>query len=184
MRRTKLDELIDILDENEIKIGKTATRKEVHKKGLWHRAIVIALINENKQILLQQRSYNKEKNAGMWDISVAGHLSAGDTSKIGAIRELKEELNVDCTENELKFILTYKDQKIIREDFIENQFYDFYILNKNDIKISDIVVQESEVAQVKYIDINELKSMLNNNLVVERKVMYDALFKYMSQNNL
>lgn len=179
-----MDELIDILDENEIKTGETATRKEVHKKGLWHRAIVVALINDNNQILLQQRSYNKEKNAGMWDISVAGHLSAGDTSKIGAIRELKEELNVDCSENELEYILTYKDQRIIREDFIENQFYDFYILNKNDIKISDIVVQESEVEQVNYIDINELKSMLNNNLVVERKIMYDAFFKYMSQNNL
>lgn len=114
--------------------------------------------------------------------SVAGHLSAGDTSKMGAIRELKEELNVDCTENELEYILTYKDQRIIREDFIENQFYDFYILNKNDIKISDIIVQESEVEQVKYIEINELKSMIDNNLVVERKIMYDSLFRYINED--
>lgn len=56
-----MDELIDILDENEIKIGETATRKEVHKKGLWHRAIVIALINENKQILLQNALITKKK---------------------------------------------------------------------------------------------------------------------------
>ena len=177
-----MDELIDILDKNEIKTGETATRKEVHKKGLWHRAIVVAIINNNNEILLQQRSYNKEKNAGMWDISVAGHLSAGDTSKIGAIRELKEELNVDCTESELEYILTYKDQRIIREDVIENQFYDFYILRKNNIKISDIVVQESEVEQVKYIDKNELKAMINDNLVVERKIMYDSLFKYISED--
>lgn len=61
-------ELIDILDKNEIKTGETATRKEVHKKGLWHRAIVVAIINNNNETLLQQRSYNKEKNAGMWDI--------------------------------------------------------------------------------------------------------------------
>lgn len=176
-----MEELIDILDETGIKTGKIATRKEIHKKGLWHRAIVVALINNNNQILLQQRSYNKEKNAGMWDISVAGHLSTGDTSKIGAIRELKEELNVDCTENELEYILTYKDQRIIREDFIENQFYDFYILNKDDVKISDIIVQESEVEQVKYIDINELRIMIDSNLVVERKIMYDSLLKYISK---
>lgn len=176
-----MEELIDILDETGIKTGETATRKEVHKKGLWHRAIVVALINNNNQILLQQRSYNKEKNAGMWDISVAGHLSAGDSSKMGAIRELKEELNVDCTENELEYILTYKDQRKIREDFIENQFYDFYILNKNDVKISDIIIQESEVEQVKYIDINELRTMIDSNLVVERKIMYDSLSKYMSK---
>ena len=49
----------------------------MHKKGLWHRAIVVAIVNDENKILLQQRSMNKEKNAGWWDISVAGHLSSG-----------------------------------------------------------------------------------------------------------
>lgn len=70
-------ELIDILDENGIKTGEIISREEVHKKGLWHRAIVAAIINENNEILLQQRSANKEKKPNMWDISVAGHISAG-----------------------------------------------------------------------------------------------------------
>ena len=54
-------ELIDVLDENGVKTGKIVTRSEVHKKGLWHRSIVVAIVNENNQILMQQRSYKKEK---------------------------------------------------------------------------------------------------------------------------
>lgn len=58
-------ELIDVLNENGVKTGKIASRDEVHQKGLWHRAIVVAIINEKNEILLQQRSANKEKNANM-----------------------------------------------------------------------------------------------------------------------
>ena len=52
-----MEEMIDVLDENGVKTGTIATRKEVHKKGLWHRAIVVAIINEKNEILIQQRSY-------------------------------------------------------------------------------------------------------------------------------
>ncbi len=45
-----MDELIDVLDENGIKTGEILPRSEVHKKGLWHRIIVIAIINEKNQI--------------------------------------------------------------------------------------------------------------------------------------
>ena len=65
---------------------------EVHKRGLWHRAIVVAIINEKNEVLLQQRSFNKEKNAGMWDISVAGHISTGQDSLSAAAREINEEV--------------------------------------------------------------------------------------------
>lgn len=87
-------ELIDVLDENGIFTGEVLPRNEIHKRGLWHRAIVVAIVNENNQILLQQRSENKEKNAGMWDISVAGHISAGQDALSAAAREINEEVSV------------------------------------------------------------------------------------------
>ena len=79
-------ELIDILDENGVKTGEVLERGEIHKSGLWHRAIAVAIINKKQEILLQQRSKSKEKNAGMWDISVAGHISAGQSSSDAALR--------------------------------------------------------------------------------------------------
>ena len=60
------NELIDVLDENGNKTGEILSRDEIHKKGLWNRSIVVAIINKKNEILLQQRAKNKEKNAGMW----------------------------------------------------------------------------------------------------------------------
>ena len=87
-------ELLDVLDENGISTGEVLTRDEIHRRGIWHRAIVVAIINEKNEILLQQRSEKKEKNAGMWDISVAGHISAGQDSLSAAAREINEEVSV------------------------------------------------------------------------------------------
>lgn len=176
-----MEELIDVLDENGNKTGEVATRKEVHKKGLWHGAIVAAIINDKNEILMQQRSYKKEKNAGMWDISVAGHISSEQTPNSATIREIKEEVDVDCGETELKHILKYRDQRIIRPDFIENQFYDFYILRKEGLRIENITVQKSEVEQAKFVTISELSDMLSQRQVVERNIMYRELKRYFSR---
>ena len=43
-----MEEMIDVLVEYGVKTGKV-TRKEVHQQGLWHRAIVVAIINEKKK---------------------------------------------------------------------------------------------------------------------------------------
>lgn len=66
-----MEEMIDVLDENGVKTGEVLSRKEVHKRGLWHRVVTIAIIDENNQILMQQRSYKKDTDAGKWDISAA-----------------------------------------------------------------------------------------------------------------
>ena len=43
-------EYIDVLDENGVKTGEILSRREIHKRGLWHRAIVVAVINEKNEI--------------------------------------------------------------------------------------------------------------------------------------
>lgn len=58
----------------------------------------------------------------MLDISSAGHLSAGDDSLSGAIRELKEELNLDVDKEELQFIKTLKCSSKYTSTFINNEF--------------------------------------------------------------
>ena len=43
------EELLDVLDENGIKTGEILPREEIHKKGLWHRSIVVAIINDKNE---------------------------------------------------------------------------------------------------------------------------------------
>jgi isopentenyl-diphosphate Delta-isomerase len=85
-------ELLDVLDSRGRLTGAVKSRGEVHRTGFWHRTVHIWIINGKKQLLLQKRSINKESYPGLWDISAAGHITAGDSIRNAAIRELKEEL--------------------------------------------------------------------------------------------
>ena len=154
-------EYFDILDENGHKTGKTKLRSEVHRDGDWHKAVHIWIINNNGDILLQRRCATKDSNPNMLDISCAGHLTAGDDSLNGAIRELKEELNMDIEPEELQFIKTLKRSSKYTETFINNEFDDLYIL-RTDKKIDDMKYQEEEISEIFYVPYKEFKNMVKN----------------------
>lgn len=176
-------ELIDVLDENGCLTGKVLPRDEVHKQGLWHRAIVVAIVNENNQVLLQQRSANKEKNAGMWDISVAGHISAGQDSLSAAAREINEEVSVLLgyrTEiKDFRYMYCFRKEEKFSENYIERQFYDFFILRTSGLDDKTIYFQKEEVQAVKFVDLTELQKMIENGGIVNRKEIYDVLTSFL-----
>lgn len=177
-----MEEYIDVLNENGVKTNDIMTRKEIHKKGLWHRAIAVAIINEKNEILLQQRAATKDTNANMWDISVAGHVSAGQDSISASIREIKEELKIDVSTNisviDFRYIFSYRVVTRFAENYIDKHFYDFFILHKRDIIEKNIKLQESEVQAVKFVSLEVLKEMLKQNKIVKRNPVYKALFHY------
>ncbi|MGV7468041.1 NUDIX domain-containing protein, partial [Mycobacterium kansasii] len=64
----------------------------MHRDGDYHRAVHVWIYCEStNELLLQKRSDCKDSWPGQWDISSAGHISAGDSSLITARRELHEE---------------------------------------------------------------------------------------------
>lgn len=87
-------ERFDIYDEQDRPIG-TATREEAHARGLWHHTFHCWLVRRGEggqiQVLFQKRSESKDTNPGRFDITVAGHLSAGETVS-DAAREMEEEI--------------------------------------------------------------------------------------------
>ena len=101
-------ELLDVLDENGNKTGEVEERSEIYRKGLWHRSSHIWIINDNNELLVQKRNPEKSTFPNMWAISVAGHVDSGETSLDTAIRELKEELNLDAKKEELEYLFTIK----------------------------------------------------------------------------
>ncbi len=169
-----MEELIDVLDENGNKTGKILTREQIHKKGLCHRIIVVAIIDAKGHILMQQRSKSKVKNPGKWDVSAAGHVSSGQTSIEAAIRETLEELNIKVNKEELYYILTYKDK-----DYIDNQIYDCYIVKKEKIELENIKIQESELEQVKLCDLNQFNEIIKSENIMKRDELYTEIIKYL-----
>jgi isopentenyl-diphosphate Delta-isomerase len=174
-------EHIDVLDRAGTPLHHIATRAEVHRKGLWHRTVHIWVLNRNNELLLQKRAGNKETFPGLWDISAAGHISAGDTSINAALRELEEELGIRARKGSLKLLFTitghYKDSS---RPFIDNEISDVYLL-RDDIQIKSIAVDKDEVDEAKYMAVDELKRELESHpeLYVPHHEAYGKLFQYL-----
>ncbi|MEH7087296.1 NUDIX domain-containing protein [Neobacillus drentensis] len=89
------EELFDIYDEAMKPLG-VAPRSEVHAKGYWHQSFhcwIVCGEGPERMVLFQKRSSLKDTFPGRYDITAAGHLSAGE-SVSQAARELEEELGL------------------------------------------------------------------------------------------
>ena len=93
-------EIFDVVDENDRVISQ-ASRHEVHRRGLRHRAVHVFVFNRRGDLFLQKRSRWKDKHPGQWDSSAAGHVNAGDTFADTAPREIHEELGVEVRPEEI-----------------------------------------------------------------------------------
>ncbi|KKC47991.1 MULTISPECIES: NUDIX hydrolase [Paenibacillus] len=95
-------ELFDIFDDSWTRIG-TATRAETHRLGLRHRSFHCWLVRgsgEGALIRFQKRRESKDTYPGLYDITAAGHLSAGEDIR-DAVRELEEELGISAAFEDL-----------------------------------------------------------------------------------
>lgn len=153
------EELFDVLDEHGNRTGQSKLRSLVHRDGDWHKAAHIWIINDRHEILLQRRSANKDSHPNMLDISCAGHLSAGDSSIDGALRELQEELGLVVNAEDLHFIKTFKHSSRYGDNFLNNEFDDMYIL-KTDKTTKDMTIQEDEVAEIFFVPFTQFKQMV------------------------
>ena len=93
----RLDEIFDVVDEDDQVIGQ-ATRGEVHRRGLRHRAVHVLVFNTKGEVFLQKRSMHKDTFPGAWDSSCSGHLDRGEDYDAAAIRELWEEIGLKVTQ--------------------------------------------------------------------------------------
>ena len=87
------EEIFDVVNERDEVVGQN-TRREVHARGLWHRAIHVLVFNARGEIFLQKRSLKKDIAAGKWDSSTSGHVDSSEDYDTTAVRELGEEIGL------------------------------------------------------------------------------------------
>ena len=87
------DEVFDVVDVRDEVIGREY-RREIHRRGLLHRAIHIFWLRSDGALCLQRRSYAKDNCPGLLSSSCAGHVDASEDYLAAAVRELREELGI------------------------------------------------------------------------------------------
>lgn len=88
------EERFDLCDDDGRPTGVTAPRWLCHLLGLRHRAVHILLWAPNGLAVLQVRSPHKAYWPGLIDISVGGHVRAGQSYLEAAWSEMEEELGL------------------------------------------------------------------------------------------
>lgn len=153
-------EYFDILDKNGVWTGDKRSRTEVHHKGLWHRGIHLWIINHNDDILIQKRHPDKDFYPGVWDLSVAGHVTAGDTSRQTVVKETREELGLELEASEFTFLFT-SIQTVQQGDIINNEFTDVYILRRTP-ELNSLKLQKNEVTDIVWISKKKFRNCVLN----------------------
>ncbi|XP_074332734.1 nudix hydrolase 3-like [Apium graveolens] len=160
---TEQEEHFDVLDKLGHKTGLTKPRGAVHRDGDYHRAVHVWIYAESTQeLLLQRRADCKDSWPGLWDISSAGHVSAGDSFLVTARRELHEELGVLLPKDAFEKLFIFLQESVTNGGtFINNEYNDVYLVTTLEpIPLEAFTLQESEVSAVKYISIEEYRSKL------------------------
>lgn len=156
-----MEEKVDVLNEFGEFTGKLATKDECHKKGYWHRAVYGFIVNDKGEILLQLRSKNKKLWPMKWDVTVGGHVNAGEFGREALIRECKEELGINVSDDDIKFLIS--STSVTNLPGYINKHYDECYLIKKDVDISQLKLQKEEVKEVRFFPPNKLLSMIKND---------------------
>ena len=178
-----MDEKIDVLNELGEFTGKVATLQECHSQGYWHRAVYAFIIDQNSNVLLQKRSKDKKLWPGKWDVTVGGHVRTGEFGRQAVIRECKEELGIEITDDDIKYIVG-TTSVYNKNGYINNHYDECYLILKQ-IDTKSLKLQKEEVEDVKFFTCEDLINRINNNYdeLTEKEVSWH-IFKRILDSNI
>jgi isopentenyldiphosphate isomerase len=162
------EEYFDVLNPDGTRAGYSRSRSCVHAEGLWHRSThVWVLSRTRREVLLQRRAAGKDTYPACWDVSAAGHITAGDESSATALREIEEELGL--RDGRIEYLFTSRAEANGKTDrhgtFFDREFQDVYMYVPNsgeDVRVEDIQIQKEEVECVQYWGIERYIEALEN----------------------
>ena len=138
-------EILDLYND----LGETIVRGEKTDKGKNIMLSVIFIKDSKGRYLIQKTS--KEK--GDRYSSTGGHVTHGENGFDTIKRELEEELGITGVDSEIQYIATFKYPT-------KNCVFNVYLLEVEQLNISEIKLQKEEVAEVKFLTCEEIKNII------------------------
>ena len=145
-------ELFDLYDAHRRRTGRTMVRGDAVPEGTYRLVVHICIFNSRGELLIQQRQSFKDGWPNMWDVSVGGSVTAGEDSRLGAKRELAEELGLEADFSDLAPVITTT---------FTGGFDDFYILPM-DLDPDALHLQETEVQALKWASKEEVLALVDH----------------------
>jgi isopentenyldiphosphate isomerase len=155
------EEMFDIYDEKMLLLGQ-APRSEVHRCGYWHRSFHCWLVRLEEPrgklyVRFQKRQSSKDTFPNCYDITVAGHLKAGETVR-DAAREIEEEIGLLPNFDDLVWIEDCREEAegiAGGVPFIDREVSSVYAWASS-ASLAEFRLQREEVAGIYEADADEL----------------------------
>ena len=167
----KMEEYVILVDQNDHPIGKEEKVKCHLPNGKLHRAFTALIFNGEGKLLLTKRSDKKMLWPSYWDGTIASHPRESETYVSSAERRMPEEIGIDCKMNymnKFEYHVPYKDIGS------ENEICGTLIGIVDDFDETCLI--KDEISEIKWIDPDELKNELQQNMDVYCPWMVIALY--------
>lgn len=157
-------EQVILVNEKDEWLG-TMGKLQAHKNGALHRAFSVFIINNNNEVLLQQRALSKYHSGGLWSNACCSHPAPGESTLAAAHRRLQEEMGFDC---DLENIFSLRYTSDVGNNLIENEYDHIYIGYYS----GDVNIDTNEAKDYAYVSVDKIKEMMQ-----ESPEIFTAWFK-------
>jgi isopentenyl-diphosphate Delta-isomerase len=146
-------QIVTVNDKDEV-IGASG-KLDVHKKGILHRAFSVFVMNDNDELMLQQRAFDKYHSGGLWTNTCCSHGLPDRPLEEVIHEKLVHEMGFDC---HVQKLFTFRYSAEFDNGLIENEIDHVYVGYYN----SDPVPNPSEVHAWKWATLLDVKEMIHN----------------------
>lgn len=156
---------VDVVDENNKPQGYVLPPRFVKMWGLYSRGVHAFILTADNRIVIQKRSRQIMMAPGLIDITMGGHVDAGETPRTAMKREMFEEMGLKVPLKNMKFLEIYRKHAWHPKYKMKNRIfvYVYFVrLAENDPKF---VVQEREVEWAKIVSIRQAMQLINRGSI-------------------
>lgn len=153
---------------------------EAHQKAVLHRAFSVFILNQNNEIMLQQRAHHKYHSPLLWTNTCCSHQRAGETNIEAGKRRLFEEMGFTTELKELfHFIYKAPFDNGLTEHELDHVMIGYYNDEPN--------ICADEVEDWKWMSIEAIKKDMAQNpdsYTVWFKIIFDEFYHYLEDHKL
>lgn len=173
------EENVILVDENDVQIG-LMPKLEAHQKAALHRAFSVFVLNDNNQILLQQRARQKYHSPLLWTNTCCSHQREGESNVAAGNRRLQEEMGFSTPLKDLfHFIYKAPFDNGLTEHELDHVLIGYFN--------GEPEINRDEVESWKWMAIGQVKADIETNpqnYTVWFKIIFDEFYHYLEAHKL
>ncbi len=149
------EEKVILVDINDEPIG-LMEKIAAHEQALLHRAFSVFILNDNNEIMLQQRAASKYHSPLLWTNTCCSHQRPGETNIQAGKRRLQEEMGFEADLTEIfNFIYKAPFDNGLTEHELDHVMIGKYNEEPN--------INKDEVESWKWMSIDAIKTDMQEN---------------------